>query len=398
MARQFLDEKNKMTLKVIFLVTEDWYFWSHRLPIARAVRDAGYEVIVATRVTNHGELIEKEGFKIVPIKLRRRSKNPFRDLMSIIELIKIYRKKRPTIVHQVAIKPVLYGSWAARITGVPATVNALSGLGFVFIASGWKNSIFREVIKFLYKLALSMDNSKVIFQNPDDRKTFVNAGIVDYNKTVIIKGSGVDPAKFKYSPEPKGIPVVMLASRMLWDKGIGELVEASRLLKASDIICRVVLVGMPDPENPASIPEDKLRGWHSEGIVEWQGQQTDMPKVLAESNIVCLPSYREGLPKILIEAASVGRAIVTTDVPGCREIVRHGVNGLLVPPKDSKTLAKSLTILIQNPELRSHMGEKGREIAVNEFSEEQVIKETIGVYRDLLKNHWPSKNESHVLC
>lgn len=385
-------------IKVLFLVTEDWYFYSHRLAIARAVRNAGCEIIVATRVTNHRELIEKEGFRVVPIKLRRRSKNPFIELTSIIELIKIYRKERPTIVHQVAIKPVLYGSCAAKITGVPAIVNALSGLGFVFIANGWKNSIFREAIKFLYKLALLLDNLKVIFQNPDDRKTFVNAGIVDYNKTVIIKGSGVDPAKFKYSPEPKGIPVVMLASRMLWDKGIGELVEASRLLKASDIMCRVVLVGMPDPGNPASIPEDKLRGWHSEGIVEWWGHREDMPAVFSESHIVCLPSYREGLPKVLIEAASCGRAIVATDVPGCREIVRHGVNGLLVPPKDSKALARSLTILLQDPELRSHMGKKGREIAVSEFSEERVTKETIGVYRDLLKNHWPSKNESHALC
>ena len=371
--------------KIIFFITEDWYFWSHRLPIARAARNAGFEVFIATRVNQLKTLIDKEGFNLIPIGLKRRSKNIVKELFSIVEIVKIYRRVRPDIVHHVTVKPVLYGSWAARITGINGVVNALAGLGSIFVAQGWKANVLRQLVVFAYRSAFSAKNTIGIFQNPEDLKLFIDAGVVKSGKAVLIRGSGVDTSCFIRLPEPAGIPTVILASRMLWDKGIGELVDAARQLRKDGVNCRIVLVGSPDPENPTSISEETLGNWHAEGIVEWWGHKEDMPEVFAKSNIVVLPSYREGLPKGLLEAASCGRAIVATDVPGCREIVRHNENGLLVPPHDSKSLANALKFLIENSELRAKMGARGREIVEAEFSEEIVVKQTMDVYKKICK-------------
>ena len=371
--------------KIIFFITEDWYFWSHRLPIARAARDAGFEVMVATRVNQHKERIENEGFKLIPIGLKRKSRNIFKEILSIFEIVKIYHREKPDIVHHVAIKPVLYGSWAARIVGVSGIVNALAGLGFIFVAQGWKAKVLRQLVVYAYRSAFSAKNTIGIFQNPEDLKLFVEAGVVKSEKTVLIRGSGVDVSHFILLPEPKGIPTIVLASRMLWDKGVGEFVNAARILKDDGIECHMVLVGNSDPENPSSILEDTLRNWHFEDVVEWWGHREDMLEVFAQSNIIVLPSYREGLPKVLLEAASCGCAIVATDVSGCREIVRHNINGLLVPPHDLKSLADALKILIENPKLRAKMGARGREIVEAEFSEEIVVRQTMEVYKRFLQ-------------
>jgi glycosyltransferase involved in cell wall biosynthesis len=373
-----------MKPSILFFITEDWYFWSHRLPIARAVRDAGFEVLIAARVDQHKILIEEEGFKLIPIGLERRSKNIIKEIFSILETIKIYRREKPDIVHHVTVKPVLYGAWAARVAGIPAVVNALAGLGFIFVARGWKTSILKWFVVLAYRSAFSGKNVIGIFQNPEDLKLFVEAGVVKSEKTVLIRGSGVDTSRFIPLPEPASIPTIVLASRMLWDKGVGELVNAARQLRKDGVNCRTVLVGIPDPQNPASIPEETLRAWHSEGIIEWWGYREDMVEVYAKSNIVALPSYREGLPKVLIEAASCGRAIVATDVPGCREIVRNDENGLLVPPRDSSSLADALRILVNDSGLRGKMGARGREIVEAEFSEEIVVKQTMELYETLL--------------
>lgn len=373
-----------MNPKILFFITEDWYFWSHRLPLARAARDAGFEVLVATRVDQHETRIKKEGFRLIPISLERRSKNVIKGICNILEIIKIYRREKPDIVHHVAVKPVLYGSWAARIAGIPAVVNALAGLGFIFMARGWKASILRRLVVFAYRAAFSANKAIGIFQNPEDLKLFVDAGVVKSEKAVLIRGSGVDTSHFISLPEPTGIPTIVLASRMLWDKGIAEFVEAARHLRKEGVTCPVALVGVPDPENPASILEETLRGWHAEGIVEWWGHREDIPEVFAQSNIVVLPSYREGLPKVLLEAASCSRAIIATDVPGCREIVRHNENGLLVPPHDPKALADAIKVLIKDAELRAKMGARGREIVESEFSEEIVVRQTMEVYKKML--------------
>jgi glycosyltransferase involved in cell wall biosynthesis len=225
----------------------------------------------------------------------------------------------------------------------------------------------------------------VTFQNPDDLAVFIDKGIVSKEKTVLIKGSGVDTSIFKTTPEVEGLPVVVLASRMLWAKGIQEFVDAVRILSDSGVKARFALVGKSDPANPSAIPTDQLQSWNEGGVVEWWGHKSDMPGVFGQSHIVCLPSsYGEGVPKVLIEAAACGRAIVTTNTPGCREIVRHGENGLLIPVRDSKALADALRTLIENPDMRARMGARGREIAVAEFSEEKVIEQTLFVYGELL--------------
>lgn len=375
------------TPRILLVITEDWYFWSHRLALARAVRDAGWQVILATSPGKLQQQIEAEGFLYYPLRLQRKGRNPWGEMVSIIDLVSLYRLARPTLVHHVAIKPVLYGSLAARLAGVPAVVNAVVGLGYVFISSGGaKQALLRTGVEWAYRLAFLGKHVKVILQNPDDYHLFLQKRILHESQTVMIAGSGVDTMRFAPAPEPPGEPVILLASRLLWDKGIGELVEAARLLKQRGVAGRVVLAGAPDPSNPASIPEAMLQAWQQEGIVEWVGRRDDMPTVLAESHIACLPSYREGLPLSLIEAASCGRPIVTADVPGCREIVCDGWNGLLVPVCDTVALADALQTLLTDTHLRQTMGQRGRDMVLQRFAQEIVIAQTLDVYRSLMEH------------
>jgi glycosyltransferase involved in cell wall biosynthesis len=376
--------KQKITKKILYFVTEDWYFCSHRLELARAAKRAGFDIIVVTRVLQHGDKITAEGFKLLPIDLMRRGRNPWREIKKINELVRIYRRERPDIVHHVALKPVLYGSLAAHIARIPAVVNALAGLGYVFTSSQRQARLLRPFILLAYRLLLNRANTRVIVQNPDDLNLLVRQGGLDQSRTALIRGSGVDTNAYFPTVEPKNGPIVVFASRMLWDKGVGEFAAAARLLRDTGVNCRFVLVGDGDSANPASVPTEKLLDWQHSGVVEWWGRRDDMPNVFSLANIVCLPSYREGLPKVLIEAAACGRAIVASDVPGCREIVRHGENGLLVPVRDAEALAAALRELIDDPALRQQMGIRGREIAEAEFSIEKVAQETIAVYRSLL--------------
>lgn len=367
--------------KILFLITEDWYFWSHRLPLARAAQRAGFKVTIATRVSAFKEKIEREGFKLIPIKLERKSKNIFKEMIDFLEILKIYRREQPTLVHHVAMKPVLYGSWAARMMNVPAIVNAIAGLGFVFLAKGRKSILIKKMVGLAYRSAFSRDNTIGIFQNPQDLNLFTQSRIVKPEKTILIRGAGVDITRYGYAEEKNnGVPLVVLASRMLWDKGIGEFVKAARMVNQNGKQSRFVLVGDPDPENPMTITEKVLKKWHASGVVEWWGHREDIPDIFSNSNIVALPSYREGLPKVLLEAASCGRALLATDVPGCREIVRHNENGLLVPPYNSEKLAEALMVLIHDNALRMKMGKTGREIVEREFSEDIVAKETMSIY------------------
>ena len=370
--------------KLIMLITEDWYFWSHRLPIALAAKNEGFEVAIATRVQEHGERIRAKGLRVIPLRLRRRSRNPLNELLAIYNLVQIYNKERPDIVHHVTIKPVLYGSWAAKLAGVPSVVNAIAGLGYVFIARGYKASLFRRFISLAYRSALSSGRSKVIFQNQEDRETFIENRLVSEDQTVLIRGSGVDLKQFTYSSEPSGIPIVMYAGRILWDKGIGELIEASRLLSDRDLQFRIVLVGSPDPDNPKSISDSQIYRWVEEGIIEWWGHREDMPQVLAQSSIIVLPSYREGLPKILLEAGALGRPAVATDVTGCRDVIKNGENGFLVPLRDVSKLADSIEKLLENEDLRTEMGLRGRKIVEVNYSIDRIIDETLSVYQAML--------------
>lgn len=369
--------------KILYFVTEDWYFCSHRLPLAIAAQQAGYEVVVVTRVNQHGELIQSHGLTLIHIELSRRSRNPFKELGVIWRLFRIYRKQRPDIVHHVALKPVLYGSIAARLVGVHAVVNALAGLGFLFVSKHWLAQVIRSLVESSFRLLLNRPNTRVIFQNPDDMGLLTSCGVLALGQGVLIRGSGVNTTQFDSTSEVNGVPLVVLASRMLWDKGVGEFVDAARLLRLHGIAARFILVGEGDSDNPASISSSQLSQWQDEGVVEWWGRRDDMAQIFAQSHVVCLPSYREGLPKVLIEAAASGRPIVAADVPGCREIVSNGENGLLVPVRDVSALANAITQLIENPSQRIVMGKCGRAMVENEFSIEHVVSQTLSLYEEL---------------
>jgi len=366
-------------LKLLFVVTEDWYFVSHRLPLAVAAREAGFDVVVATRVGEHGETIRAAGIRLIPLGLSRRRGNPFQE---IVTLVRLYRRERPDIVHHVALKAVLYGALAARVAGVPGRVNAVTGLGWLFTSAKGITRIIRPAVRLALAWLLKARGSLTIVQNPDDRDLLIRSHLPEH-RLRLIRGAGVDTAAFYPVPEPTGTVCIMLAARMLWDKGVGEFVEAARLLTQAGVHARFILVGDPDPGNPASVPEASLHAWHEKNGVEWWGRRDNMPAVFHSAHIACLPSYREGLPKSLLEAAACGLPIVTTDAPGCREIVRDGDNGFLVPVRDAQALAIALQGLIDNPVLRAEMGLRSRQIVLAQFSREQVITETLAVYREL---------------
>lgn len=369
-------------MKLLFFVTEDWYFCSHRLPLALAAQKAGYEVVVVTRVVKHGDLIKSHGLKLIPIELSRRGRNPFKELGLIAGLYQIYRQQRPDIVHHVALKPVLYGSIAARLAKVPYVVNALAGLGLLFVSDRLQMKILRLGVEAAFHFLLNRPNTRVILQNPDDLNLLTARVALPESHTALIRGSGVDLSQYRALPEPSGTVSILLASRMLWNKGVGEFVEAARRLKQKGVKARFVLVGEGDIENPASIPHERLQAWNDEGLIEWLGRREDMPDVFAASHIVCLPTtYGEGVPKVLIEAAASGRPIVATDVPGCREIVIDGENGLLVGAKDTEALANALAMLINDASLRRRMGARGRILASSEFSIECVTQKTLKLYQ-----------------
>ncbi len=371
--------------KLLFVVDEDCYFLSHRLDLARAARNAGFEVVVATRVQEHAKPIEDEGFRLIPIRLRRGIQSPLDEGAALIELIRLYRRERPDIIHHVALKPVLFGAIAARLCRVPAVVNAITGLGYMFQSSGWRRRLLRGAITPPLRWALASSCSAVIFQNGEDSQDFLNERLVTDSQAIVIRGAGVNVSQFMPAPEPAGIPVVSLAARMVWDKGVGEFVQAARLLRAKGIKARFVLVGSVDSDNPTSLSEADLMGWEKDGIVEWWGHRENMPDVYAASHVVVLPSYGEGLPKTLLEAAACARPLVATDVRGCREIVRDGENGFLVPVKEAAPLARAIETLLHDRALRAKMGARSRELVEKEFRVELIADATVTVYRRLLE-------------
>lgn len=370
-----------MAGRLLFVVNDPAFFLSHRLNIARAARDEGWEVHVATPAGPAVAEIEAEGFRHHAVAMSRSGGSPLAESWTLWALFRLFRRVRPTLVHAVTIKPVLYSGFVAPFAGVPALVQAVSGLGHVFIATGLGPALRRFLTLIAYRIAFRHPRSRVIFQNPDDRRALRRA--LRKGQVVLIAGSGVDPDEYAPSPEPGGEPVVVLASRMLWAKGVGEFVAAARRLRERGVRARFVLVGDTDAGNPATVPEAQLTAWTKSGVVEWQGRREDIPAVFAGAHIVCLPSYREGLPRVLIEAASCARAIVATDVPGCREIVEDGVNGLLVAPRDAESLADALSALLDDPTRRAQMGRRGRERVLSGFTSAQVVEQTLAIYRDL---------------
>ena len=370
-------------MRVLFVVSEDWFFVSHRLALAERLIAAGYQVGVATKIGRHAETIRARGVKLIPINFDRASRNPIRELGTVVELIRAYRAYRPDIVHHVAMKPVVYGTLAAKFTGVSRIVNALSGLGYVFTSTGWRPTVARQLVKLAYRLLLS--GGRTIVQNPDDHGYLLRKRMVRADRISLILGAGADLKVFRATDElpvsETRPPLVVLPARMLRDKGVAEFVAAARVLKARGVVARFALVGTPDPANPATFDQAQLDVWAREGDVEYWGWRDDMVAVYRDAHIVCLPSYREGLPKTLIEAAASQRAVVTTDVPGCRDAVIADETALLVRSRESQGLTEALARLLSDGDLRRSMGRRGRQLAVEKFSLDRVTTDTIAIYR-----------------
>lgn len=372
--------------RILYNVNIPRFFVSHRLPLALAASNAGYDVHITTSDEDkeHVAQIIATGLPYHPLPLAQHGTNPLAELKTLQATRELYQQLKPDLVHHVSIKPVLYGGIAARLTNVKAVVGAMSGLGYVFIDESAKARFLRQLIRPLLALALNHPNSSMIFQNPEDRERFLAMRLLKPEQTILIRGSGVEMETFVPMPEAESKPLVLFAGRLMWKKGIGDFVEAARQLKEK---ARFVIVGYAEASSPDTVPLGQLEAWAKEGLIEYWGKRDDMPQVFAQSHIVCLPStYGEGVPKVLIEAAASGRAIVTTDTAGCREITRHEENGLLVPANKLEALVTALDRLITDKALRQRMGARGREIALNEFSLKRVVEETFALYQRLLAN------------
>ena len=364
----------------------DWFFLSHRLPIAVKALNQGYEVHVATRITDKRDVLRSYGFIVHPVTMERSGTRIIGEVQTFFDILRVFNEVQPSIVHLVTIKPVLLGGIAARLTGIPAVVAAISGLGFVFLAKGRKATIIRYIVAGLYRLALGKRNLRVICQNPDDQETISQIAGLPPEKTTLIPGSGIDLSVYTLKPIPPGDAVVIMAARLLKDKGVYEFVDAARLLKQRGVNARFWLAGEPDTGNPTSIKEAEITAWRDEKILEPLGYREDIANLFTQSSIVVLPSYREGLPKVLIEAAACARAIVTTDVPGCRDSIEPGKSGLLVPVKNPTALADAIQLLIDDPQLCRSMGQAGRALAERKFAIEKIVHEHLKIYEALEAN------------
>ncbi len=369
-------------MKAVLFANTDWYLYNFRLAYAQFLKSKGWDVILMSPAGVYAEKLKELGFRHIALEFSRKGMNPAAEHDTVRRIREVYAAERPDLVHHFTIKCMIYGSLAARQVGIKSVVNSVTGLGFVFLSRKPSVCLLRALIKRLYKKAFK--GTQVIFENPDDRALFLKMGLVDERSSCVILGTGIDTEAFVPVRPPDTTPLTILPARMLWDKGIGEFVEAATAIRAEGIQARFALIGKLDEGNPACVESETLTRWQKEGNVEWWGWQEDIYACISLADIVCLPSYREGLPKILLEAASCGRPIVTTDVPGCREIVIDGLNGLLVQVKSAEALKDALLRLIKDRDLRIKMGEAGRELAVSRFSTEIVNRETYKIYLEAL--------------
>ena len=374
-------------MKLLALSNTDWYLYNYRMPIDKILRQHGYEVVLVCPPGPYVKKMQEAGFRWIPLTMSRSGLNVKQEAATIRRITAIYREEKPDIVHHFTIKCNLYGGIAARLAKVPVVVDSIAGLGYIYASSALKAQVLRPMCDQGYRLA--MRRSKVIFQNSDDLQNFTQRRYVADKNAFLIKSSGVDLSLFSPTPFPDTPPTVLLGSRMLWTKGIKEFVEAARIVKKSYPEARFVLVGKPDPGNPASIPEAQMHQWVEEGTVQWLGFQTNMPELISRSHLICFPSkHTEGTPKFLVEAAASGRPIITTKNRGCKEVVREGGNGLLVPKGDSEALAQAIVSIISHQELMHAMGKASRLLAETEFDLTQVAEQTHQVYQSAIQEKY----------
>jgi len=372
--------------RLLFVVNADWFFVSHRLPIAIAAQQRGYEVHVATTISTFGDRFSELGFHVHPVLFQRGSFSPRNGWRMVCSLSRVFREVRPDVVHLVTVQPVAFGGLAARLARVPAVVAAVPGLGFIFVAQGLKAKLLRRMVGLLYRVALQHRHLRVIFQNDSDARLISKFAGIRRHSIVMMPGSGVDLNRFVATPRPTSPPIVLMAARLLVDKGVREFIQAAQDIQRHHAIggsVRFVIVGSIDPGNPASLTEEEVAMLTAEGDVEFWGQRSDMPEVLAAASIVVLPSYREGMPKVLLEAAACARAVITTDVPGCRDAIIRGETGLLVPARDAEALASAIVKLLARNDEVDRMGMAGRVLAETRFDVREVVDRHCRLYDEL---------------
>jgi glycosyltransferase involved in cell wall biosynthesis len=388
--------------KVVLFANTDWYLYNFRMSFVRTLRDEGFEVILLSPDGEYGPKLRDLGFRWHAVPMNRRSLNPLRELALVMWLARFFHREKPQIVHGFTIKSAVYGSLASKLASVPARVNAVAGMGYVFTSGDLKARLLKPLVRQVMRLALNGRDSILVLQNPDDVRLFDAARIVNQRAIRLIKGSGVDLTRFKVKGEAgqePGSPLrALLAARLVWDKGIAEYVEAARLLRREHRTVRFLLAGSPDDGNPASVGSEVVESWVKEGLIEWLGQVSDMPKLFSEVDVMVLPSYREGLPKALIEAAACGLPLITTDAPGCREVVSEsGVDGISVPIRDVAALADAIRLLDDDREMARKLGLAAREKALRNFDERIVIDKTLSVYRELVPSiSFESQRRDHA--
>lgn len=375
-----------MTKKALIVVAEDWSFLSHRVPLARALKEDGYQVAIACRIKDHKNTIEEMGFIPIALDLARESISPTTALKTIKGLMNLYKAEQPDVIVHSSLFLSLLGSLAGLFSGFRKNVNLITGLGFIFISNSAKARIVRLALKLCFRLFAKLKTISVVVQNRDDQQIFQALGFRKGDTLHVIRGSGVDDQAFRPAPHEPETQQVTFVGRILWAKGVAELVEAARLLKERGNLPKIVLVGEPDPGNPQSATTQDLENWAKEGLVECWGRRSDIANIYQHSTIAILPSWREGLPKSLLEAAACGLPIITTDVPGCREIVTHEENGLLVPLQDAQGLADAIERLIQNPTERQKFGRAARKLVEDELNQNAIAQKTLAVVNQV-RNH-----------
>lgn len=368
---------------VIYYANTDWYLFNFRTSLAKAAISSGYRILLLSPQGEYAHRLTAMGFDWRPVPMKRRGLNPFSEMLTILSLWRIFRREQPFLVHNFTIKCAIYGSLAARLAGIRSRVNAIAGMGYVFVSGDRLARFLRPLVVALLRYSIGGRHSTIVLQNTDDAEECKRIGLRG-GRLVVIPGSGVDCEKFRKkllaeSPSPM---IVLLAARLLWDKGIAEYFAAARALVAEERDIKFLLAGSPDPGNPASITESLVLEWASESeAFEWLGHVDSMTHLYSRVDVFVLPSYREGLPKSLIEAAACGLALIATDVPGCRHVVEHEVNGLLIPPRDAQSLRSAIASLQDTPGLARRLGEAARLRAESEFAEPLILTETIGIYR-----------------
>ena len=376
--------KRHIDPKVLFVITEDWFFHSHFLDRAKYIASSGGTVGIATRFSIHEEDLRNLGFELFPIDFSRRGLNPITEFITALKIRRIVRRFKPDIAHNIALKPVVTGTFGELLGRQGVVINALVGMGYIFTSTDTRASVVKPFLNRILKSLLRSKSVHVVIENPDDLNSLVDDGFVRKSQISLIRGAGVDLNAFPFHPEVAGPVVVTLVSRILRDKGVLEFIDAASQLQTRVPEVVFQIVGEPDLGNPSAIPQSEIDSWKSLSNVKYLGRRSDIADILNGSHIVCLPSYREGLPKSLLEALSSGRPIITTDVPGCREVCDDGVNGLLVPARDSVALSNAIEKLALNQDLRLAMGRAGRVRAESEFSNEIVCTQTLDLYRRLM--------------